>query len=120
MKKYPPLNCTILCKIEKITKKYVTIETVETRDPDSGPIVGGLTMIGPNEATFEIAGKESGALPVRTWIDIAHHGNPEETVDKYRAQLIRDRKRGLDDFYPRFVGALDRDRCNASITLPWD
>jgi len=78
--KYPPLNCTILCKIAKIGKKYVTIETVETRDPDSGPIVGELTMSGPNQATLENARKESGAVPVRTWIDIAHHGNPEETV----------------------------------------
>ena len=117
--KYPPLNCTILCKIAKIGKKYVTIETVETRDPDSGATVGELTMIGPNQATLENASKQSGAIPVRTWIDIAHHGNPEETVDKYRAQLIRDRKRGYDDFFPsRFVGALDRDRRNARMLLP--
>ncbi len=97
--KAKPLNCTFLCKVAKIGRKYVTIETVEKRDwdhPDGSPSIIGKA--------------------ITTRIDIAHNGEAEETVCEYRNQLIRDRKRGYDDFFPsRFVGALNRERKGATI-----
>jgi hypothetical protein len=75
MKKYgPPVNCSISCKMAKITKKYVTIETAEIR--------------------------EGYSLPFYTSVQIAHNGKPEETAAEYNNLLRKDRKRGYDDFFP--------------------